>query len=44
LTASYGDSTGIFAPSGAGLTEPAIWIDFFMSLLAQQLTQFQVTG
>ncbi len=41
LTASYSDSSGIFAPSGAGITEPAIWIDYFMSLLAQQLTQFQ---
>jgi hypothetical protein len=43
LTASYSDGSGLFAPSGAGLSEPAIWIDFFVSLLAQQLTQFQST-
>jgi hypothetical protein len=45
LSVNYSDSSGIFTPSGAGLTEPAIWIDFLMSLLAQQLTQtqFQVT-
>ncbi len=44
LTASYSDSSGIFAPSGAGTSVPAIWIDFLMSLLASQLrelTQFQ---
>jgi hypothetical protein len=43
LSASYGDSLGVFTPSGAGLTEPAIWIDFFFSQLALQMTQFQST-
>jgi hypothetical protein len=45
LTASYGDSTGVFAPSGAGVTEQAILLDYLFSLLAiqtQQLTQLQV--
>jgi len=44
LTASYSDSTGVFAPSGNGLDVPAIWFDFLLSLLTsqlQELTQFQ---
>ncbi len=39
LTASYSDSKGIFAPSGSGLSVPAIWIDYFMSLLTSQLRE-----
>jgi hypothetical protein len=37
LTASYGDGSGVFAPSGTGTSLPAIWLDFFLSLLSAQL-------
>ncbi|MHB1425399.1 MAG: beta strand repeat-containing protein [Gemmataceae bacterium] len=46
LTASYGDSANIFAPSGAGSTLAPILLDFFLYEIAQQfqqLTQFQNT-
>lgn len=44
LTAGYSDSSGVFAPSGTGTIVPAIWIDFFLSLLSSSfngLTQLQ---
>ncbi len=44
LTASYSDSTGAFASSGTSTSLPAIWIDYFLTLLAVdigQLTQLQ---
>jgi len=37
LTASYSDSSGVFAPSGTGITVQAIWIDYFLTLLAMEL-------
>jgi len=37
LTASYSDSSGVFAPSGTGVTELGILVDFFLSLLTSQL-------
>ncbi len=37
LTASYNDSSTVFAPSGTATSVPAIWIDFFLSLLSSQL-------
>jgi hypothetical protein len=37
LTATYSDVFGVFAGSVATLTEPAIWIDFLLTLLATQL-------
>ncbi len=43
LTASYSDSSGIFAPSGSGISVPAIWIDFFMSLLSSQILELNQT-
>jgi hypothetical protein len=44
LTASYSDPSGVFAPSGAGVTLLPILLDFYLSLLTQEfqvLTQFQ---
>jgi len=37
LTASFSDSSSIFAPSGTATSVAAIWIDFFLSLLSAQL-------
>jgi hypothetical protein len=37
LTATYSDSSGLFGGSSTSLTEPAIWIDFLLTLLASQL-------
>jgi hypothetical protein len=34
LTASYSDSAATFGPSSASTTVPAIWFDFFLTLLA----------
>ena len=44
LTAAFTDSSGLFAPSGAGTTVPGILVDFFFFLLAQEsrLTQLQL--
>jgi hypothetical protein len=45
LTASYSDSAGTFASSGANTTLPAIWIDFLLTMLAIDLGQLnQVQG
>ena len=44
LTTGYSDSSGVFASSSAGLTAPAILLDYFLTLLAletQQLNQLQ---
>jgi hypothetical protein len=43
LTANFNDTTNTFAPSGTATTVPAIWLDFFLTLLAgNELTQLQI--
>ena len=44
LTANYSDSAGGYAASSTGMTVPAIWLDYLLTLLAVdigQLTQLQ---
>jgi hypothetical protein len=39
LTVSYSDGAGTFASSSASTTEPAIWIDFLLTMLALDIGQ-----
>jgi hypothetical protein len=43
LTASYNDSINndFLTPSGTGITVPPILLDFFLTEIAGQMTQFQ---